>query len=164
MKKLFIDYEKCLECKEECKAECSYFMHPDNDGIITLREMTAFLIACRRCEDYPCVKACPNDALKREKDVVKRANFMCVSCKTCAMACPFGTILPEYLSFLTSGCDYCEGRLNEGEVPLCAKTCPYEAIRLVDEGEIKDRENVHEVGERLLVKAVSWLELNKISK
>ena len=58
MKKLFIDYDKLLVCK--CQLKCSYILHPENNGIINLKEQIAFLLACRKCEDYPCVNACPN--------------------------------------------------------------------------------------------------------
>ena len=44
--------------------------------------------------------ACPFDALERTGDgVIKRHNMRCVSCKSCALACPFGTIYKELLPF-----------------------------------------------------------------
>jgi len=46
------------------------------------------------------VLACPFDALERTEDgVIKRHNMRCVSCKSCALACPFGTIYQELLPF-----------------------------------------------------------------
>ena len=163
MKKLFIDYEVCNKCPE-CVVKCSYIMHPENNGITSLREEIAFLFACRRCEDYPCVNACPNGALKREDNILKRANFLCISCKSCSIACPFGTILPEVIPYLTSRCDVCVGRLKEGENPECVESCPYGAIRFVEEDQIKEEENIHKIGENIVVKVFSWLELYRIKK
>lgn len=163
MKKLFIDYEICNKCPE-CVVKCSYIMHPENNGITNLREAIAFMFVCRKCEDYPCINACPNEALKREDNLVKRANFLCVSCKSCAMACPFGTILPEFIPFIASRCDCCLGRLKEDEQSLCIGSCPYDAIKYVEEEEMKEEKNIQKLGSNLLVKVVNWLELYGVKK
>ena len=162
MKKLYIDYEICNKCPE-CVVKCSYVMHPENNGITSLRELVSFMFVCRRCEDYPCVNACPNGALKRQDNIIKRAKFLCISCKSCAIACPFGTILPEFIPYLVSSCDFCLNRLRE-EKPVCVDSCPYNAIKFLDEEEGKDEKHIHKLGENLIVKAVSWLELNEIKK
>ncbi|MFQ5835341.1 MAG: 4Fe-4S dicluster domain-containing protein [bacterium] len=133
-KRLFVDLDLCSEC-EECavKCRCSYPFHPQNNGIIYLREWLHFQLVCRKCEDAPCLNACRYEALERpENGIIKRNNFLCVGCKSCALACPFGTIYFEIISFLTFNCDLCEGRLEEKEIPLCSRTCPKEAIKYGD--------------------------------
>ena len=162
MKKLFIDYDKCLKCSE-CTVKCSYIMHPENNGITSLREEIAFLFACRRCEANPCINVCPNEALKKEDGVVKRANFLCISCKSCSLACPFGTILPEIIPYLTSRCDRCLERLKENEIPECVKSCKYDAIKFVEKDEIKEEENIYEF-DNIIVKVFNWLALYGIKK
>ncbi|RKY31633.1 MAG: 4Fe-4S ferredoxin [Candidatus Omnitrophota bacterium] len=157
MKKLFIDYEICNRCSE-CVAKCSYIMHPENNGITSLRELISFMLVCRKCEENPCIKVCPNDALKRVEGINKRATFLCISCKSCSIACPFGTIIPEVIPFFVSKCDFCIGRLKEGENPLCVETCPHGAVKFVDEEEIKEEEDIHKIGDNLIVKAFNWLE------
>ncbi|MCX8081968.1 MAG: hypothetical protein N3D17_00995 [bacterium] len=163
MKKLFIDYDKFLTLQDE-GIRCSYKMHPENRGISALREEIAFLFACRRCEDYPCVNSCPTGALKREEGRVKRSNIICVSCKTCSLACPFGTILQELIPYLVSRCDVCIGRLKEGEEPLCVKTCKSGAISYLDERDIKDKTNIYQIGEHIVVKVFNWLDTYGIKK
>jgi len=164
MKKLLVDYEVCNRCPE-CVIRCSYYFHPGNNGITSLREEIAFLLVCRRCENYPCVQACPNKALKREEKIVKRSLTLCVSCKSCVLACPFGTVLPELVPYLASRCDLCLGsRSNDQERFLCVRSCPYGALQLVEEEEIKDRKNIHKIGEHLVVKAVDWLQLYGVEK
>ncbi len=164
MKKLYIDYDKCLACEGSCDVACSYAMHPDNEGITSLREAVAFMFVCRKCEDYPCVNSCPNDALSRESGVISRATFKCTSCKTCSIACPFGTILPELLPYVTSRCDACLGRLGEGENPLCVDDCREGALKYIEESEVKGQENTFAFGENIIVKAVNWLHLYGIKK
>lgn len=163
MKKLFIDYDKCLSC-DECSVRCSYFLHPLNNGINSLREEIAFLFACRRCEDYPCVNSCPNGALKREENIVKRSKILCISCKTCSIACPFGTILPDIIPYLLSNCDLCENRLKEKEIPECVSWCKLDAIKFVEENEIEQKQDIYKIGEKVIVKVFNFLETYGIKK
>lgn len=163
MKKLFIDYDKCLSC-DKCTVKCSYIMHPENNGIISLREEIAFLFACRRCEDYPCVNSCPNGALKREENIVKRSNVLCVSCKSCSIACPFGTILTDIIPYLVSRCDLCNGRIKENEIPECVGSCKLDALKFVEEGEIEEKENIYKIEDRIIVKVFNFLETYGIKK
>ena len=164
MKKLYIDYDKFLDIKEGDGPECSYKMHPGNDGITSLREEFSFLFACRRCEDFPCVNSCPNGALKREEGIIKRSGLICISCKTCSLACPFGTILPELIPYLAGRCDVCLGRLKDGEQPLCVESCKNGAVQYVEEDSIEDKTNLYRVGEHLLVRVLNWLDLYEIKK
>jgi len=163
MKKLFIDYDKCLSC-EKCEVKCSYIMHPENNGINSLREEIAFLFACRRCQEHPCINVCPTEALKRENEINKRSNILCISCKSCLIACPFGTILFDIIPYLVSKCDLCKNRLKEGEMPLCVKTCKYDAVKFIEESEIEEEENIYKIGENLIVKVFNYLETYGLKK
>jgi len=153
MKRLFIDLEKCYECKK-CEAGCSYFYHPENKGIIGLLELAARQMVCRKCEEAPCVKACPREALEKGEDGVLRRHVMrCTSCKTCALACPFGAIYPELVPYLVSRCDYCLQQL-EAKEPECVISCPHEAIQYKTLKESKG--NIYLIGDKLAVHYVPW--------
>ncbi len=153
--RLYIDLDKCRAC-DACEASCSYFYHPFNRGIQYLREIAEFSVKCRQCEEAPCVMSCPADALEKGEDqIVKRYNMRCISCKTCAYACPFGTILPELLPYAASRCDYCLNRLSDGEMPVCTGECPHNAIQY-GEFESNDKDFTFLVSEHLIVKAVPW--------
>jgi len=155
VKRLFIDLEKCNKCKQpECK--CSYLYHPFNDGVATMREYATFATICRQCEAAPCVKSCPKDALEKQDDgILKRYNARCVSCKSCSLACPFGTIVPEMIPYLSSRCDLCINRADDKNPPVCTKTCPEKAIRY-EEVEESAENNIVFVGEHLAVHAIPW--------
>ncbi|MCM8793918.1 MAG: 4Fe-4S binding protein, partial [Candidatus Omnitrophica bacterium] len=128
MKRLFIDLEICSKCPE-CVTKCDYFYHPHNKGITNLREFATFALVCRRCEDAPCVNSCYHQALEKQKDgILKRYRMRCTSCKSCSIACPFGVILPDFIPYLDSRCDFCIG--IQENIPECVKTCPYKAIEL----------------------------------
>ena len=154
-KRLFIDLELCRKCRS-CRIPCSYFYHPGNEGAVYLREIAEFAATCRRCEDAPCVKVCPTDALeKQDGGLVRRYNLRCVSCKTCCHACPFGVILPEVIPYALSRCDFCIGRLEPGDVPVCVGSCAENAIQY---GQFEPDPEKHRVlvGEHLVVHAIPW--------
>jgi len=59
----------------------------------------------------------------RNKDV---KNDLCVGCKVCTIACPFGTINYNADSGKVVKCDLCGGD------PQCVSACPTDAITYVD--------------------------------
>lgn len=153
--KLLIDLESLRRISPAAIA-CSYSDHPGNRGVQDLVEKATFAVICRRCELAACVAACPQEALeKREDDVVVRHVLRCSNCYSCAAACPFGTIIPEYIPLQTSVCDVCLGRLSPGEIPLCARSAPEGSIRYGDFAPDPAQE-IHLWGENVLVRAGKW--------
>lgn len=157
--RLFIDLDLCAsgDCPR-CEIRCSYFYHPDNNGIVSVAELAAYALVCRRCEEPHCVKACPADALEQRKDKDKlliRHNMLCVSCRTCSHACPYGTIYPECVPYLVHVCDYCLDRRQTDGEPLCVSSCPHGALALRK----ADQElppDTYLVGENLIVHSTHW--------
>jgi len=131
---------------------CSYIQHPANNGITSLREFAHFAVVCRRCDDAPCVASCPWEALEmQDYNMLKRYMMRCTSCKSCSRACPFGVIYPETIPFVTSRCDYCIGRIKEGDSPICLESCTHGGIRYGEFEENKG-ENIFKASEYLLIK------------
>jgi len=151
-KKLLIDLDICSKCGDDCGMLCSYIQHPGNNGITNLRELGHFAIICRRCSDAPCVSACPWEALElQDYNMMKRYMMRCTSCKSCSRACPFGTIYPETIPLLLSGCDFCLGRLRGEDSPICLESCEHGGIKFGDFEENKE-EKIYKVSEHLYVK------------
>jgi len=155
MKRLFIDLEKLNTC-ESVTAECSYYYHPKNSGVTRLREIAQFLHNCRKCEEAPCVTSCPKDAIEKQEDgTIKRYTMRCVSCKSCSMACPFGTIHVETVPYVTSRCDVCIDR-SKKETPICAKTCSIkDAVKFI-EIEESEKDDIFLIGNNIAVHAIPW--------
>lgn len=158
--RLFIDLDLCAsgQCSE-CEIQCSYFYHPNNNGIVSVAELAAYALVCRRCEEPHCVAACTVEALEQLKDkdnLLVRHNMRCVSCKSCSHACPYGTIYPENVPFLVHTCDFCLDRRDQSNEPLCVKTCPYDALSL-QRADQELPENTFLVGDNLIVHSTHWL-------
>lgn len=155
MKRLFIDLEKLYSC-EKPTAKCSYYYHPGNDGVTRLRELAQFLHICRKCEEAPCVNVCPKEALEKQPDgIIKRYTMRCISCKSCSLACPFGTIPTETVPYIMSQCDACVGR-REGKAPVCSETCSIEGAVKFIEIEESEKDDISFISKNIAVHAKPW--------
>lgn len=158
MKRLFIDTEKLLELNPG-DIKCEYLYHGENNGLLSIIEIAEFAVFCRQCPEAHCVKACPKDALERQPDgTVKRYNLRCVGCKSCVYACPFGTLFPETINYVTTHCDYCLEQMekNPEYKPLCVESCPNGAIKFIEIEEENPEEGIFVVGKHLAVKSMNW--------
>ena len=90
---------RCIGCNT-CMAACSV-VHKAA-GLQGLPRLTVVRhgnrtapVLCRQCEDAPCARVCPVNAITRTEDAVVLNETVCVGCKLCAIACPFGAITPS---------------------------------------------------------------------
>jgi Fe-S-cluster-containing dehydrogenase component len=159
-KRLFVDIEKFRKHHKDCKIYCSYYYHPDNQGLEHIWAIATCAYICRFCDLKPCVTSCPTDALEVDAEGrFNRYSMRCISCKSCAHACPFGVLYSEILPYATSKCDYCLGRLKAGESPLCVKSTPEGIVsyRKIEEDKSK---NYYALGENLVVHVIPWIKKN----
>lgn len=153
-KRLLIDLTKCRECRT-CEVTCLYDGHPVNIGLKSILEMAAFRFTCRHCEDAPCIAVCPAEALERSAEgIVERALNLCVACKSCVAACPFGTLMNQFFDMKQPVCNLCN--FDETTSTLsCIDTCPENAISFTDK-EPDHAENIFKLNDKVLVKEYAW--------
>jgi Fe-S-cluster-containing dehydrogenase component len=87
-------------------------------------------VACRHCEESPCVVGCPTGALAKDRETgsVSVNRDICIGCHSCAMACPFG--IPRYdTRDKLYKCTLCAERVKAGLKPACVRVCPMEALK-----------------------------------
>ena len=131
-KYLAVDIDKCVGCRI-CEVWCSFTKLGECGPAysrITLypieSEGVSVPIVCNHCEEAPCMAVCPVRALNRDSETgaVLLDDTLCIGCRACIVACPFGAI------FLTPDgklikCDLCDGE------PVCVARCPVNAITYV---------------------------------
>lgn len=87
---------------------------------------------CMHCIDAACQSACIVGALKKQKNgAVQYDAGMCMGCRYCMVACPFGVPQFEWHKAIPSirKCTLCsESRLAKGQPTACAGVCPAGAI------------------------------------
>jgi anaerobic dimethyl sulfoxide reductase subunit B len=136
----YFDSNRCIKCKA-CEVACKQWKGI-KAGKITLRrveEVTSgvfpevkrrfFSISCRHCAKAPCIEICPTKAIVRRPDgIVIVEKDKCIGCKVCLDACPFS--IPQFdEDGLMQKCDMCLDRIEIGQAPICAATCPTQALR-----------------------------------
>ena len=79
---------------------------------------------CFQCDEAWCMQACPVNAIDLDENTGAKIviDEVCVGCKLCVIACPFGTIFFDKADDVAAKCDLCAGD------PACAHACPTGAI------------------------------------
>jgi len=102
-------------------------------------------VACHHCERPACVRRCPSGAYERRADgVVLHHEALCVGCRYCEMACPFGAPRFDPATGIMAKCDFCEARATHGDEPACVVACPTEALRLRGSGPNSPNTDLHD--------------------
>jgi molybdopterin-containing oxidoreductase family iron-sulfur binding subunit len=147
---LLIDVAKCADCDacvSACRDENGWTGHgrPATDvqwiRKVSLRDkhtghaQTAPLM-CQHCEHPPCVDVCPTGAsFKRDDGIVLVDKHICIGCRYCVMACPYGARsfvhepvsgqkpeVPRGMGTVES-CTLCVHRVDRGQSPACVEAC-----------------------------------------
>ncbi len=99
-------------------------------------KMSYLPVLCQHCENAPCIKACPEGAIKRRPDgLVWIDPAVCNNCGLCEEACPYDVIYMNEDLGIAQKCTGCAHRVDEGLLPRCAEVCPHDAILFADEAD-----------------------------
>ncbi|MBQ0532803.1 DMSO/selenate family reductase complex B subunit [Providencia huaxiensis] len=87
-------------------------------------------ISCNHCSNPACTKACPTGAMhKREHDgLVVVDEKICVGCRYCEMACPYGALQYNPEKKHMTKCDGCFELIAQNKAPICVASCPLRAL------------------------------------
>jgi Fe-S-cluster-containing dehydrogenase component len=132
----------CLSCEIYCKENKKLPEGPKLCQIVMLgqrsvrglpREAYVYM-GCFHCEKPVCVAACPTGAMrKREKDgIVYVESDLCIGCKACMVACPWGAAQWDPECNKAVKCDLCKDRLDQGLQPVCVSVCTTQCLSLTE--------------------------------
>ncbi|KPK05663.1 MAG: 4Fe-4S ferredoxin [Betaproteobacteria bacterium SG8_39] len=162
---LLIDITKCTDC-DRCVSACheengvSGHERPATDAqwirTVGLRDTRTghaqtLPLMCQHCEHPPCVDVCPTGAsFKRDDGIVLVDKHICIGCRYCVMACPYGarSFVHEAVSGqkadvprgkgTVEACTLCVHRVDRGEAPACVQTCNRDGGKAMAFGDLND--------------------------
>jgi len=149
-KTFLVDVDKCtgcnlcvIACKDEhVGSSYSPWTKPQPDtghfwikvdalerGTIPRVRVSYLPLLCQHCANAPCMKACPENAIKRRDDgLVWIDPGACTACGLCPEACPYDVIYMNGELGVAQKCTGCAHRVDEGSLPRCVELCPHDAI------------------------------------
>lgn len=144
----YVDINKCSGCKA-CQVACKdksnlpvgvrwrrVFQYEGGEWINQNGQMIPSNVytysvssACMHCVKPICMDVCPTSAISKRDDGIVLINAdMCIGCRYCSWACPYGAPqFNEELNVMTK-CDMCHDLVDKGERPACVESCPYRAM------------------------------------
>ena len=148
------DYMRCSGCRR-CEIACSLShegkIWPEASCIRIFAPFPGLEVPhlCVQCDDYPCVEACPADALSVDEKTgaVIVDKEKCTGCGVCVEACPGKIPYMHPTENYAVICDLCGGK------PKCVEVCSeagYNALRLSDDPGINKK--VHAVEPEVIAK------------
>lgn len=162
---LLIDVSKCDDCTicvEACKKENGWegqrgdLTDPQWIRKVDLKDKntgakSSLPVMCMHCENPPCVDVCPVGAsLKRDDGIVLVDKHICIGCRYCMMACPYGarSFVHEAVSGqkphmprgqgTVESCTMCAHRIDNDQVPACVEACNASSRQAMMFGDLRD--------------------------
>ncbi len=147
------DATRCIDCRAcmvACSVENNIAMNKTRiwvagvglKGQFPNLSRATMVYHCMHCEHPDCMSACPVGAYSKRLDgpVVYNPD-LCIGCRYCMNACPFGVPHFDFDKGLVDGafidkCTLCPQRIDVGLEPACVATCPTDALEYGERTEL----------------------------
>ena len=89
--------------------------------------------ACNHCERPICKEVCPTQAIsQREDGIVLIDGNICVGCRYCEWACPYGAPQFDASAKVMTKCNLCYDLVDQGKSPACVSACQTRVLEFGD--------------------------------
>ncbi len=139
-----VDCIGCRACEIACKDKNGLPAGPRFRRVMyieggTFPEVFAYKVnmSCNHCAEPACLPTCPTGAIwKREADgIVDIDSSLCIGCRRCEAACPYGAPQWDPLAKIIKKCNFCVDEIEAGRKPYCVMAC---MMRVLDMGPIAE--------------------------
>jgi len=134
------DFEKCTGCRV-CELVCALENEKTFDPklsrikVLRLHQLVNMPVSCKFCDDAPCVRSCPRDALTQSEEtgVIMVDDAKCDLCGWCLESCKHGALFLNQDKKTVMICNLCEG------TPQSIEWCPEAALSLMTQKEFDQK-------------------------
>ena len=128
----------CMACTVACKAineigpgeywtkvlRVGPYPKAGGSGVFPDVDMYFLAMQCQHCVNAPCVEVCPTGASAHAEDgTVQIDQSLCIACRQCLSACPYGVRYIDATENVAKKCTLCHDRTEKGKLPQCVEQC-----------------------------------------
>ncbi|MBK6972379.1 MAG: 4Fe-4S dicluster domain-containing protein [Sterolibacteriaceae bacterium] len=137
-----VDCIGCRACEIACKDKNGLAAGPRFRRVLYIEggrypDVYAYKVnvSCNHCAEPACLPTCPTGAIwKRKSDgIVDIDSTLCIGCRRCEAACPYGAPQFDPADNLVKKCNLCVDEIEAGRKPYCVMAC---MMRVLDVGPI----------------------------